>query len=152
MIVRWPTAAHALRHVVALYRSGTVVVGRPETSAGAGEGFLVFFGVFLRRLFAFFAFSAKGFSRAHAIAGTLYFVPLYAAALAGVVALLVRRAADPQPRETVAWIALLAVCCIWVSQALVIIDYDWRYRLPIMPPMLILAALGVARLSHHWRS
>ena len=33
--------------------------------------------------------------------------------------------------------------------ALVIIDFDWRYRLPIMPLLLILSAFGLTALRHH---
>src|SRR5262249_46262123 len=101
VIARRQIAVSALRHVIERYRSGTVIVGRPETLSCGG-----FLMTFLRRLVAFFSFSAQGFSSAHVIVATLYFVPLYAAALAGVVALFRRRTAN-DTREIVACVALL---------------------------------------------
>lgn len=136
----------ALRLVIDLYRSGVVIDGRMETYTAGGIGFTAFLATLLRRIIAFFSITAKAFSRRHTIVSILYFVPLYAAAVAGVIALFARRRARP-PAEIAAYVALLTTCTIWLSQALVIIDFDWRYRLPIMPSLLFLGAFGVASLK-----
>jgi len=154
VIVRRHTSVPVLQQVIELYRSGVVIAGRPETSSAGGTGFGNLLETLLRRLAAFFSITAKGFSPAHTIAATLYSVPLYTAAAAGVLTLLRQRGARP-PREIAAYVALLTACVIWISQALVIIDFDWRYRLPAMPPLLLLASLGVTSLleatRHFWR-
>jgi hypothetical protein len=122
-IVQRQIAVPALRHVIKFFTSGAVVVGRPETWSHGGTGFGSFLETMLRRLLAFFSITAEGFSRKHAIVAALYFVPLYATAAAGIVALFSRRATRTS-QEIVAYLALVTACTIWMNHALVIVDYD----------------------------
>jgi hypothetical protein len=135
-----------IRDLVSTYRSGVVIIGRPETWSHPGTGFGSFLATLLRRLAAFFSVTAAQFSRRHVIFALLYFVPLYATAAVGVVALLARRARAGS-EEVIMYVALLAACAMWINHALVIIDYDWRYRLPMMPLLLLLSAFGVTSLQ-----
>ena len=138
-----PVDARRTGFLLDLYRHGVVIVGRPETWTQGGSGFVPFLRTLLHRLGAFFSITAQGFSRRHTIVAALYYVPLYAAAAVGIVTLFVRRSA-----EIVPCLAFVALCTIWIAQALIIIDYDWRYRLPALPLLLLLAAYGVKLGSH----
>lgn len=142
-----PVDARRTGFLLDLYRHGVVIVGRPETWTRGGSGFVPFLDTLLHRLGAFFSITAQGFSRRHTIAAALYYVPLYAAAAVGVVALFARRTTE-RAAEIVAGISFVALCTIWVAQSLVIIDYDWRYRLPALPLLLLLAAFGLQ--SRRW--
>jgi len=44
-----------------------------------------------------------------------------------------------------AWPTLLAVIVLFVAlwHALVVIDFDWRYRLPVLPYLILMAACAI---------
>lgn len=92
------------------------------------------------RFVRFFQFITPAYSRVHKLINVVYFVTLYVLALTGFLAGL--RAGDPHRRAFVIalamWIGLFAL-----YQALTILDYDWRFRLPILPQCILLATCGV---------
>jgi 4-amino-4-deoxy-L-arabinose transferase-like glycosyltransferase len=101
------------------------------------------------RFVRFFQFTTPGYSRAHKLINSIYFVLLYALALVGLVAGL--RADDPRRRAFVIalamWIGIFAL-----FQALTVLDYDWRFRLPVLPQCILLAACGVDAIVVWWRA
>jgi hypothetical protein len=118
------------------YAAGEVVDGRPDTAHAKPSSFLDYAAITADRFRYFFAFTAKGFSRAHALYGVAYYVPLYALALAA----LFRR------RDVIVSTSALFVLVVAFWHALVIVDFDWRYRLPVMPHLIVMAACGAASL------
>lgn len=100
------------------------------------------------RFVRFFQFTTSGYSRAHKLLNSIYFVPLYALALIGLVAGL--RAEPPRRAFVIAlamWIGIFAL-----FQALTVLDYDWRFRLPVLPQCILLAAFGVDAIVLWWRA
>jgi len=99
------------------------------------------------RLVRFFQFTTPRYSRAHQLLNSIYFVPLYALALIGLVTGL---RADPRRRAFVIalamWIGIFAL-----FQALTVLDYDWRFRLPVLPQCILLAACGFDAIIVWWR-
>lgn len=100
------------------------------------------------RFVRFFQFTTPGYSRAHKLLNSVYFVPLYALALIGLVTGL---RAEPRRRAFVIalamWIGIFAL-----FQALTVLDYDWRFRLPVLPQCILLAACGVDAIVVWWRA
>ena len=101
------------------------------------------------RFVRFFQFTTPGYSRAHQLINVIYFVPLYALVLVGLLAGL--RAGDPRRRAFVIalamWIGLFAL-----YQSLTVLDYDWRFRLPILPQCILLATCGVDAILAWWEA
>jgi 4-amino-4-deoxy-L-arabinose transferase-like glycosyltransferase len=126
---------------VRLYRSGVVVIDRPEMNCGGGASLGAFLTTFSCRLAAFFQISSSGFSPIHNVVALLEYPLLYSLACWGAWALF-RRRQWAWRRQLVAALALTEVLSFWLFQSLIIIDFDWRYRLPVMPALAILAAAG----------
>lgn len=79
------------------------------------------------------------YSASHTAINLLFFVPGYGLAIAGIATW--RRLAPPQRR------AVVALAFYWLSLAvfhsMLLIDSDHRYRLPLAPALVMLAALGL---------
>ncbi len=141
-ISRWPVAF--LRPILTEYaereKTGEVVWGRTETFHEPPETTVDHVVIQLDRFIRFFQFTADGYSSRHNLINVFYYVPLYALTLLGLVDGLwgtndLRRRIVA---VTAAWIAATA----WLH-ALTVLDFDWRYRLPVLPYLIVLAACGV---------
>lgn len=79
------------------------------------------------------------YSAAHTIVNLLFFAPAYGLTLAAL--LNARRLFSPQQRA--AAVLLLFSLAVSVFHAMMQIEYDHRYRLPILPALIMLAAIGL---------
>jgi hypothetical protein len=143
----WPieTFARSVRWDARSYRAGEVINGRPETFHAAPSSFVDYTSITADRFVHFFAPAAASFSRGHKIAGVAFYVPLYLLAIAAVIA------ASRRAGKTADVVILAAVVVLTVAfwHSLVVIDYDWRYRLPILPHLIFLTACSVPLLSRN---
>ncbi|HEX8621852.1 MAG TPA: hypothetical protein VF718_07755 [Allosphingosinicella sp.] len=146
---RWPFAAFAgsFRTVAAGYALGEVVSGRLETFHAPPGQLVDFVLISADRFLHFFAFDAAEFSRAHAIVELAFFLPCYALAAWLAIALWRGRTAFAAPERKVFLAAFGALFCYALFHGLVQVDYDWRYRVPILPHLILLAAGGIADLA-----
>lgn len=145
---RWPfsSLARAFGIVAEGYSSGEVVSERLETYHDAPQRLTDYVLITLDRLVHFFAIGAADYSIAHWLVSLAFFVPVYG--LAGL--LLVRmtrgRTAFGSREQAVFLAAAGAVFAYASFHALVQVDFDWRYRAPILPHLILLAAGGAADL------
>ena len=145
----WPieTFARSVRWDARSYRAGEVIKGRPETSHAAPSSFVDYASITADRFVHFFAPAAAAFSRAHKIAGVAFYGPLYLLAIAAVIA----AARRDSKTADVAILAAVVVLTVAFWHSLVVIDYDWRYRLPVLPHLMFLAACAVPLLSREFQ-
>jgi hypothetical protein len=151
---RWPLRpfAGAFEATARGYALGKVVDARPETYH-APPGKLVDFVLISADRFAhFFAVGAEAFSPAHWAASLAFFLPCYA--LAGWLAFALARGATAYaaPERKVFLAAFGAVLAYAVFHGLVQVDFDWRYRAPVLPHLILLAAGGSADLIRRARA
>ncbi len=96
------------------------------------------------RCVRFFQITSVTFSRLHNAIALVYYVPLYALMLLGIVNGL--KSGDGRRRALVhtalLWLVAMDLFCGATN-----LDYDWRYRLPLMPQMILLAACGVEAVT-----
>jgi hypothetical protein len=146
---RWPLdpLSIAFRNVAAEYALGEVVSGRPETYHGPPAALLDYLLISADRFVHFFAIGAADYSAAHWLAELAFFLPCYALALWLAVALWRGRTGFAGPERKVFLAAFGAVLSYALFHALVQVDFDWRYRIPILPHLILLAAGGLADLS-----
>jgi hypothetical protein len=146
---RWPFDAFAgsFRSTAADYALGEVVSARLETYHLPPRQLADFVLISLDRFLHFFAVDAAAFSRAHAIAELVFFLPCYALAGWLGVALWRGDTGFEAPERKVFLAALGALFSYALFHALVQVDYDWRYRVPILPHLILLAAGGLADLA-----
>jgi hypothetical protein len=122
------------------YRAG-VLVYAPESNftVAPATDWLAAIRLTIEKSFYFLTPWLPHYSRAHTAINLAFFVPAYglsAAALANV-----RRLTDRQQVAT--WLLALLIVFVTVFHALMQIDYDHRYRLPLLPALVMLAAIGL---------
>ncbi|MET1111776.1 MAG: hypothetical protein ABWX67_09660 [Allosphingosinicella sp.] len=145
---RWPldSFSTAFRNVAAEYALGEVVSGRPETYHAPPAALLDHLLISADRFVHFFAIGAADYSAAHWLAELAFFLPCYALAAWLAVALWRGRTGFAAPERKVFLAAFGAVLSYALFHALVQVDFDWRYRIPILPHLILLAAGGLADL------
>ena len=143
---RWPFAFGKKKIVQfsASEKRGEVVDGRRETFRPPVRSAIDHAIIVADRFARFFQVTTSGFSRAHNLVNAVYFTPLYGLGAIGVWDTF--RRGDRQRRAVVValltWIGVFAF--FW---ALSVLDFDWRYRAPLMPQFIALAALGADALG-----
>jgi len=146
---RWPfdPLSTAFRNVAAEYALGEVVSGRPETYHRPPAALTDYLLISADRFAHFFAIGAADYSLVHWLAELAFFLPCYSLALWLAVALWRGRTGFAGPERKVFLAAFGAVLSYALFHALVQVDFDWRYRTPILPHLILLAAGGVADLA-----
>lgn len=143
---RWPT--DFLRPKLVEYanreKRGEVVWDRPETSRRPPRSVADHLVIEGDRFVRFFQFHSPTYSKAHNLINVFYFVPLYLLAVIGVAGGL--RSSDKR-RQAIVQATLLLVIGSALLSALTVLDYDWRYRVPLMPPIILLAVCGAEWLA-----
>lgn len=115
---------------------------RFETYVTAPVSLVDFLLQMLSRACHFGVFFAGFLTRRQNLFGVLFFVPAYALAA---LALWQRRSGGPavaDRRSDVLFASLGFVSAFWLFHAAVRVDFDWRYRLPVLPHLILLAALA----------
>ena len=129
------------------YAQGVVVVERPETFVAPADTLLSAVRLTLLKWVFFFSPWLPGYSARHVAVNVLWFAPLYVAGINAVF-----RGVDRYR------IHLLLLFILMVSgfHALQELDFDQRYRIPALPALVMLAALGpgnrwMPALPEMWR-
>lgn len=131
-------------HFVDLYKRGIVINDRPEFTVLAQwdnyfsfKNFFLFLKITLLRLLFFWTPYTKNFSSAHNVLGFLSLAPLYLLGCYGFAKALYTR------KEIRVVVYLLSsILFIWFFHSVTEIDFDWRYRLPIFPFVIIMSSYG----------
>lgn len=142
----WPVGpgSGAVRFTAGRFLAGEVMWDRPDTFHAPPETYLDYVRLVLDRFSHFFYFSNAAFSSAHKVGAALFYVPVYAFAVKAVAMATSRRSdAVGAARLTVALAAALVLATV-AFHGMVQVDFDWRYRAPVMPHLILLAAIGVS--------
>lgn len=147
---RWPF--HFLNVRIAEFagreKSGEVIYDRREADRTPPSSYgdhLMMQGV---RFVRFFQVTSSSFSPLHNLIGLVTFVPLY---LLGFLALLRAARGDEPGRRAAVFAALLWIVTFAFFHAITILDFDWRFRTPLLPHFAFLAGCGVDALAGQWR-
>ena len=119
------------------YDAGTIINGREDTWVSPPSHYGDYALMIFRRWAYFFAIVLRDYSPLHKIGNLLYYVPAYALALS---ALFLRRTAA----TTLPAVAILVTSAFHGTLGL---DFDHRYRLAILPALILLAACGAAEIA-----
>ncbi len=128
------------------YHLGIIVYARPETYHSIPNGIMDYAFITLSKLISFFAFDFDGYSKMHALLNFVFFLPIYALSVFSI-ALLYKRDSALSP---IKWWTIFS-CFIFIVlfaffHSLQQIDYDLRYRVPCLLPLVLLATLGFNEL------
>ncbi len=146
---RWPFDGGRgwVSQLAEMYQRGIIVHDRPSTYVTPPESWLGYLGMTLRKFLYFWSPSAPEFSFAHKAINWITLLPLYL--LAGFAvwrAFSIRQVMSAQRWRAV---VILSAWCLGLAlfHALQVVDYDFRYRLPTIPAVLVLAVIGLTE----WR-
>jgi 4-amino-4-deoxy-L-arabinose transferase-like glycosyltransferase len=149
---RWPT--DVLRPKIAEFaereKTGEVLYDRKEAFRPPPRTYADHLVIEADRFVRFFQITAATHSRAHNAYNLLYFAALYLLGIFGAVHAF--RSGDRRRRDLVR-LTLLWIFGLAAYHALTVLDYDWRFRTPVMPQFMVLAAFGAEALLQRvtWR-
>jgi hypothetical protein len=122
------------------YRIGMFVhQASPPMLVTPPAGVLGFVRITLEKLMFFITPWLPHYSSAHAAINMVFFVPVYGLAVAAISNV---RRLSPSQRRAVVVLALFVVL-LSVFHSMLLIDSDHRYRLPLLPALLMLASIGL---------
>lgn len=147
-VQRWPFEfmRSTLAELAARESRGEVVWGRVGTFRRPPETVQDHLVIQADRFVRFFQVTCSEFSPRHNVINVVYYGSLFSIGLIGVV----HGLRSGGRRRLVVQAALLWIVGTAGFSALTVLDYDWRYRLPVMPQFILLAACGVDFLVE-WR-
>ncbi len=127
-------------YVAASYQQGVIIDGRPHTYHQVPVGLMSYIFITIDKFAHYFYFLDKLFSFNHRIINYFVFMPLYALFILGIVGT-IKKIRDSDKKVL---IALCVIVIIWYAlfYAMTLTDFDWRYRLPIMPYIIFIAGVG----------
>ena len=130
-----------------LFEKGILVRDRPTLTVAVEwlPGFnlpniLLFLKLFISKIFLFWSPIAPEFSFGHKVVSILTFTPLITLGFFGMLQGLAN-AHDPNKYRFIVFLSSIIIF-FWIFQSFTEIDYDWRYRLPVLPFMVIFASYG----------
>jgi hypothetical protein len=128
------------------YQSGIIVYARPETYHPIPNDILDYALITLSKFISFFAFDYNGYSKMHALVNYVFFLPIYVLSVFSIAQLYKKESG----LSSISWWTIFS-CFIFIVlfaffHSLQQIDFDHRYRVPCLLPLVLLAALGLNEL------
>lgn len=150
---RWPFSImkRTIDDTARFYTDCEIVLARPEGFCLAPVSIIDYALLAGERFLHFFVMTAREFSVLHQVINLIFFIPIYLLAGCLAIFMVVGRDGLSQPQRDLflaAWVFILATAAF---HGLLQVDYDWRYRLPVLPHMMLMAAGGIAMLSRRMR-
>ncbi|MBI4641735.1 MAG: hypothetical protein HY731_13650 [Candidatus Tectomicrobia bacterium] len=142
----------SVRIISKLYGEGVVIHGRLETYHNPPESLLDIAAITLNKFFHYFVFSIDAFSLKHKVANYFFFLPVYALTVVTLFELYRKESClSPQAWRT-AFLSAAFILFFALYHSMTILDYDWRYRLPCIPPFIVLAGIGSERVYSYLKA
>ncbi|MDH4183795.1 MAG: hypothetical protein OEV92_06215 [Nitrospinota bacterium] len=133
------------------YHAGIVVFSRPETYDPPPVNASDFFAISMKKLAYFCAIDSQSFSRSHRVVNYLFFAPAYLLAALALGSILSPKSHLTEREWMAGLLCFITLLCYIGFHGLQQVDFDWRYRLPCVPLLIILAAIGMAELTARLR-
>jgi hypothetical protein len=145
---KWPFSflSKTVTYIAGDYLTGSVIYGHPETYHSPPNNILDYAFISLHKLFAFFYIEVASYSFKHTLFNYIFFLPLYGLSILAITRLFKK---DNGPSSS-NWFCIF-YCALFIFlfaffHSLEQIDFDFRYRLPVILPLIFLAALGLNEL------
>jgi len=136
---QWLPPTRAFDYLGLYAHRGVVIIHREETAIAMQNSFFDYLRLFYTRFFSFYTPLADSFSLRH----TVFNVLLHSVVGLAILRLYLRPPALTQTqRRAVLMVTLLAVS-VALFHTVTIIDYDFRYRYPIIAPLFLIVAIAL---------
>tara|TARA_B100002003_G_scaffold218280_1_gene219130 strand:- start:208 stop:768 length:561 start_codon:yes stop_codon:yes gene_type:complete len=129
---------------------GIVVNNRPYTYHKVPVSVIDYVLIIADKFLHFFAVFTRDYSLKHMIFNHLFFLPAYGLAFITLYEIF-RKKSKLSPEEwNLAFLSVIFVLIFALFHSITILDFDWRYRLPCIPPLIVLAGIGSMQLKRYW--
>jgi hypothetical protein len=128
------------------YSLGIIVYGRPETFYPIPAGILDYFFMTISKLVFFFAIDFSGYSKVHAIINYIFFIPIYTLSAFSLAQLYRSKNELSQMKWWIIFSCFIFIVLFAIFHSCNQIDYDLRYRVPCLPPLVLMATIGLNEL------
>ena len=129
---------------------GIVVNNRPYTYHKVPVSVIDYVLIIADKFLHFFAVFTRDYSLKHKIFNHFFFLPVYGLALITLYEIF-RKKSKLSPEEwNLAFLSVIFIIIFALFHSITILDYDWRYRLPCLPPLIVLAGIGSMQLKGSW--
>ena len=122
--------------------SGEVVYDRPETWVVPPNSISDYVLIFFKRVYYFFPLWVNGFSLEHNLAN-LFTVAIF---ITGIILVYFNFGKSDKDICQIIYLFLIIIFVVTFFHASTVIDYDWRYRYPILPYLCIISSYAFDRL------
>lgn len=129
-----------IHYFASLFERGILVRDRPSlllhvawTPSLSIMNVYTFMKILFLRILLFWAPAISDFSFTHTALNTLTLIPIYILSILGI---------SKYKKRHILGIAVIIV--FWIFQSFTELDYDWRYRTPVLPALIIFAGMGMA--------
>lgn len=137
--VRW--LRPRIEFIAGIEKKGEVFFGRPDMRHAPPRTLVDYASLEAERFVRIFQFSSVLFSVRHLVVNWLVFGSMYLFGIYAVVDALRRR---EQRRSALVWTTLFWIFVSALFLTVTLMDGEWRYRVPLLPQFIALAALGIA--------
>jgi hypothetical protein len=146
----FPFLIDTVSYVSIEYQQGSVVHARPATYHSSPGNILEYAFISLHKFIAFFYLDVPTYSFKHALFNYILFLPVYGLSIFAITKLF-KKDDGPLPLN---WWSIFS-CALFIFffaffHSLTHIDFDFRYRVPCMLPLLLLATLGLNELINNF--
>jgi hypothetical protein len=128
-------------HVLLEYQRGAIVNNRPYMCHNPPVDLVDYVLITLDKFAHYYYFVDKTFKNLHNAINSLYYLPIYALSVFGMI--MASKKTTPAKLRTVVALAVIAITGFGLFHALTGIDYDWRFRLPVVPYFVFMSGLGL---------
>ncbi len=126
--------------IVGSYREGMVIHMRLHTYHKVPQTLLDYVFITIDRLIHYFYFSDALFSFTHIFVNAMIFVPTYILFILGIVSTI--KEGDSSIKRSLIALGISVIMAYSLFHAMIPVDYDWRYRLPVYPYLLVVSGIG----------
>ena len=132
-----------LDFITAMIKDGVVIHHRPETHIEYKDNYISILQILLTRFLYFFAPYSNAWSMAHIGISALFFSIIALPVLISEICVDNSRVKNHIALKAKA-ILIFTILSIAVYHSMTLIDYDWRYRYPVIALMMALAAIEIS--------
>lgn len=125
------------------YDDGQVVWKRYATYHAEPETLIDYHLITLDRLRYWFACYESEFSFAHKLYNCVFYIPLFLGSAITLVLWTLRKFREREQCDRLVTVLLSMVLAYSAMQAMLQVDYGWRYRVPIIPCMMMLSTIAL---------
>jgi hypothetical protein len=142
----FPFLENVLSMVSNDYQRGIVLYAHSETYHPPPSNFLDYAFISPHKMVAYFYISVDSYSFKHSLFNYIFFLPVYCLSIIAVVKLFKKDSGLSSLNWWYIFSCTLFIFSFSFFHALEQIDFDFRYRVPCLPPLILLASLGLNEL------